>query len=189
MEVVESVRRGLPLIISAFEKYQSFTNGIECQTTARPVIPNICHLRVYDLDFGSGAHQQLAGQSNSRVSLRDDLESLPPQDARFRVYVADKFTLDDGTLLDNLSSRGFSVASRLSDGAEHTFEALASQWKKSNGTSYESTMYTSEFAGQKHGVRDPQINQGLEFLAGLITLKMRVRISDVAKTDDKSIGI
>jgi hypothetical protein len=108
MEVAGSVLGGIPLIISALEKYQSFTEGIECPTPEQPDIPNICHLRMYDLEFGSGAHQQIAGQSNSRVSLKGDLESLPPQDARFRVYVADKVTLDDKTLLDHLLSRGFS---------------------------------------------------------------------------------
>jgi hypothetical protein len=189
IEVAGAVLGAIPLIISALEEYQSFTEGKSGQTTVQPETPHICHLRVYDLDFGSGANQRLVGQSNSRGSLKDDLDSLPPQDARFRVYVVEKVSVDQDVLLAHLSSRGCSVAARPLDGAEDTFEALASQWRESNGTSYKSTMYCYEISAQEHGAKDARINQGLAFLAGLIRLNMSIRVSDIAGSNDKSIGM
>jgi hypothetical protein len=152
-------------------------------------IENFCYLKVFDFRYGSSASQQLVGASNHRASLNSDLDSLPPQEARFRVYIVEKSSVDDNVLHTHLCSRGFPADERPFDGADDTFEALTDQWKGSDAMRYESKMYSFVYAGHRYAERYGQIGKRLDFLAGLIKMNMSIQIRDVAGTDEKSISM
>lgn len=143
---------------------------------------------MFDFRYGSSTSQQLVGASNSRASLKNDLESLPPQESRFWVYVVEKSSIDDKISHTHLSSKGFPTDQR-PHGAYDTFEALSDQWKRSNVMRYESKMFSFADAGHGYAERHGQIGQRLDFLAGLIKRKMSVQIRDVFGTYQKSISM
>ena len=153
------------------------------------VLVNFCFLKVFDVHYGSNASPSHVGESFSRPSLKNDLNSLPPQEARFRVYIVEKSSVDESTLHAHLSSRGFPKDPSPLDSADDTFEALADQWKGSNATSYESKMYSFVDSGHGFAGRHDQIGKRLAFLAGLIRMNMSIQIRDIAGTDGKSISM
>lgn len=125
----------------------------------------------------------------SRALLKEDLNSLPPQEARFRVYVVEKPSVDENSLHAHLSSRGFPTDSRPLGGADDIFEALADQWKGLNAMSYEWKMYHFVNDRYEFAARHGQIGKRLKFLAGLISMKIGIQIRDVTGTDEKSISM
>jgi hypothetical protein len=107
LEVAGIVLGATSLFISAFENLESDKQGRSSWTPVRPQTPNDCYLRVYDLSYGGGVSQRLGGASKTHTTLKDDLDSLPLQEATFRNYILETFSMDDTNLLAHLYPEAF----------------------------------------------------------------------------------
>lgn len=158
----------------------------------RPIrfkINSVCFLKVFDFNYGSSGSQKFVGGSANCSSLMDDLDSLPPQESRFRVYIVENSSMNHSTLYAHLSSRGFPANPRLSDDVDDTFEALADQWKGLNATRYESKMYSFINTRHKFATGYGQIGNMLGLLAGLVKMNLSIQIRDVDGTAENSISM
>jgi hypothetical protein len=192
MEIFGAVASAVQLVDVAVRVARTFQPNEQGRSSWTPILPpatNECYLRVFDLSYTGDASQRLAGESNNRATLKDDLEALPPQETTFRVYLFERFSVDNTTLFTHLYSRGFPTSAKASERAENTFEALASQWRASNAMSYESTMYSFENVGNIYNSKHGYVDRGLAFLAGLIRINMSIQIRDVTGADDKFISM
>jgi hypothetical protein len=143
-----------------------------------------CYLRVYDLDYvHNESRRRLVGKSNRRATLTSDLESLPEQEAMFRVYLVEESTTENSALIDHLQ---FLMGTKRLNRGYDTFEALTSQWRELNKKGYNSTMYSFDLVEQLEHIRDDQTSEGLAFLAELIRIYMGVQVADVTGTKDNS---
>jgi hypothetical protein len=181
-------------IISAIESVgnclgEAAESGIVSWRRMRTKTPNDCYLRVYDLDYAHNASQRLVEKLNNRTTLKCNLESLPEQETMFRVYLVEESSMDNSTLLEHSKSRGFLTDTEKSNGAERSFEALASQWKKSNAMEYQSIMYSYDPVERPRNRTYDRVTEGLDLLPSLIRLCMSVQIGDITGTKDKSISI
>jgi hypothetical protein len=191
-EVVSLAANVMQVVDFTYTIYQTFHSGTQGKSYWRPVLPpstNECYLKVFDFSYAGDTSQRLVGGSNTLSTLQNDLESLPSQEATFRIYLVERSSIDDTTFYAHLHSRGFPTSTKPLDRAENTFEALSSQWRGPNATSYESTMYSFENVGRIHNTNYNHVNRSLAFLAGLIKMNMSIRIEEVAGADDKCIGM
>jgi hypothetical protein len=160
--------------------------GRSSWTSIKPPTTNDCCLEVYDFGYADNAFQRMVGHWNNRATLKSGLESLPKQETMFRVYLFEESSIDNSALLDHLQ---FLVGKKTLNYRNNTFEALASQWRKSKAMRYESMLYLFDPIEQLKPTQHDQAIVGLTFLAGMVRMIMSVQILDITGTEDRFIGI